>query len=748
MSTEAKVKANANAALGKPLNRVDGRLKVTGAATFSAEVPLDGVLHAVLVQSTIARGKIRSVDAAAAKQAPGVVAVYTHEEPPKLIATGALDFTKMDWAAGASSLVPLAGPDVYHVGHHVGLVVADTLERAKYAASLLKFAYDEVPARTRLDRELPYARPPKSMMGAPAEQGHGDAEAALAAADVKVDHTYTTPFEHHNPLEPHAITAAWDGTKLTVYNASQHINGDKLHLAKALGIPASDVRVIARFVGGGFGCKGLAWPHVALAGAVAKALAKPIKLSLTRAQLFTSNGYRSPTVQRVALGAGRDGTLKALIHSGSTITSEKDDFVEIFTVGTHHMYECKDVKTAQVLARLNVPLPTFMRAPGESPGMFATESAMDELAYALKMDPIALRVKNEPKVDPGDGKPFSSRSLLACYAEGARRFGWDRRSPEPRSMRDGRYLVGMGVAAATYPINQMPSSARVRLHADGSALVQSGGQEMGMGLATVMTQLAADTLGLPVGKVRFELGDSEFPAAAIAGGSMQTVSVGAAVKAACTKAIAEVLKLAADGDSPLKGAKPDEVEAGGGGLARKGDAARVETYEAILKRHGRESVDAEAAAMPAAEARKFSMHSYGAQFAEVRVAPDLGEVRLTRFLGAFGCGTILNSKTARSQMIGGITMGIGMALMEETHLDPRSGKFTNDNIAEYLVPTHADIPAIDAFFVDEHDPVSPLGAKGIGEIGITGVAAAVANAVYHATGRRVRDLPITPDKLL
>ena len=746
MNTESKAKTNAT--VGKPLNRVDGRLKVTGAATFSAEYPLAGILHAVIVQSTIARGRIKTVDAEAARKAPGVVAVYTHEDRPKLIPTGALDFTKFDPSAGASSIVPLGAPDVFHVGQHIGLVVADTPERARHAASLVKFTYDADAARTRLDHELPHAQPPANMMGRPAEQKHGDAEAALAASAVQVDQTYTTPFEHHNQLEPHATTAAWDGTKLTVYNASQHISGDKLHLARTLGIPAADVRIVARFVGGGFGCKGLAWPHVALAGMAAKHLGRPVKLVLTRSQLFTSNGYRSPTIQRVALGADRDGTLKALLHTGATITSEKDDFVEIFTVGSHHMYTCHDVKTAQVVARLNVPLPTFMRAPGESPGTFGLESAVDELAYALKMDPIALRVKNEPAVDPGDGKPFSSRSLLACYEQGARRFGWDRRTSEPRSMRDGRYLVGMGVAAATYPINQMPSSARVRLSVDGSALVQSGGQEMGMGLATIMTQLAADSLGIPLDKVRFELGDTDFPSAAIAGGSMQTVSVGSAVRAACEKAIAGILELAARDDSPLKGAKPDDVEAGSGGLYRKEDSSRVETYVDVLKRHKLDSLSVEASSMPPAEAAKFSMHSYGAQFAEVRVDPDLGEVRLTRFLGAFGCGTIMNPKTARSQMIGGITMGVGMALMEETHLDPRSGKFVNDNIAEYLVPTHADIPAIDAFFVDERDPISPLGAKGIGEIGITGVAAAVANAVYHATGRRIRDLPITPEKLL
>ncbi len=747
MNTEAKAKANA--AVGKPLNRVDGRLKVTGAATFSAEYPLPGLVHAVIVQSTIARGTIRSVDSAEARKAPGVVAVFTHEDSPKLIPTGALDFAKFNPSAGASSIVPLQGAEIYHVGQHIGLVVADTLERSKYAASLLRFTYAATPARTDVAREVLQARPPKDMMGAPPESARGDAEAALAAAEAKVDRTYTTPFEHHNPLEPHATTAWWDGSKLTVYNASQHITGDKLHLARTLGIPSADVRVISRFVGGGFGCKGLAWPHIALAGLASKHLVRPVKLSLTRSQLFTSNGYRSPTIQRVALGASADGKLKALIHSGTSLTSEKDDFVEIFTKGSHHMYAVADTKASQLLSRLNVPLPTFMRAPGESPGTFALESAVDELASALKMDPIALRVKNEPATDPGDGKPFSSRSLLACFEQGAKRFGWDRRTAEPRSMRDGRYLVGMGVAAATYPINQMPSAARVRLSIDGSALVQSGGQEMGMGLATIMTQLSADLLGLAIEKVRFELGDTEFPSAAIAGGSMQTVSIGAAVKAACTKTIAAILELAAQDDgSPLKGAKADEVEAGGAGLYRKDDSSKGETYAEILKRHKMDSIDAEASSMPPAEARKFSMHSYGAQFAEVRVDPDLGEVRLSRFLGVFGCGTILNAKTARSQMIGGITMGVGMALMEETQLDPRSGKFVNDNIAEYLVPTHADIPAIDAFFVDEYDPVSPLGAKGIGEIGIVGVAAAIANAVYHATGRRIRDLPITPDKLL
>jgi xanthine dehydrogenase YagR molybdenum-binding subunit len=733
---------------GKPTDRVDGRLKVTGQARYAAEYPAAHIAHAYLVQSTISKGRITDLDTRAAEAAPGVLAVLTHRNAPAMKATEVFDPASHAPKAGGTSVDILRTDRIWWHGQPIAVVVAETFEQAQYAASLVRAGYAEEPARVALRGQEGTAYPPDNVLGEPTVIRRGDAEAALAKAAVKVDHEYTTPRENHNPIEPHATTAVWEGDRLTVYDASQYIFGVRQMLAEKFGIPQENVRVLAPYVGGGFGSKGLAWPHVALAVAAAKAIGRPVKLPLTRAQMYGCVGYRSPTEQRVALGANRDGRLTALIQTGVSQTATSGTFTEMFSFPARHLYASPNVYLGQKLVQLDVVPPTFMRAPGESPGTFALESALDELAHALNMDPVELRSRNEPDKDPTTGLPFSNRNLKEAYALGAEKFGWARRNPRPGSMRDGRFLVGMGVATAIYPYYRFPASARVRVRADGTELVQSGAQEMGMGTATVHTLLVAELLGLPLDRVRAEHGDTNLPFAAVAGGSTTTVSAGSAIQAACTSLKAELLKLAQTGDGPLRGAKAEDVEFRDGGLFLKGDPRRGETYQALLARHGRNEVEARADTRPGDEMQKYAMFSYGAQFCEVRVDPDLGEVRVSRFIGVFDSGRILNPKTARSQFLGGITMGLGMALMEETHVDGRNGRVVNASLAEYLVPVHLDVPAIEAYWLDKPDPQAPLGAHGIGEIGITGVAAVVANAVFHATGKRIRDLPITPEKLL
>ena len=735
-----------NQAVGKPMDRVDGRLKVTGAARYSAEFPFNKLVHAVVVQSTIARGRIKSINTSAAEKSPGVLGVITHLNAPKLRSVD----TFATAGPAAENRLPLQEAIVHHSGQHIGVVIADTLERAQYAASLVQVAYQAETPLTEMDKERERAYAPKKVSGKPPEVIRGKPTQALASADVQVEEIYRTPTENHNPMETHATTAVWEGNRLTVHDATQYNFGARQTLATTLGIPEENVRVVCHFIGGAFGCKGAVWPHVTLAAIAARQVGRPVKLVLTREQMFTSVGHRAETEQKVALGATRDGRLTAILHTGISHTSMFDDFVEPFTVATHMLYASPNLQAEQRLVRLNKGTPTFMRAPGESPGTFALESAMDELAYALKLDPIELRLRNHADSDPDHNLAWSSKSLKECYRLGAEKFGWQRRTPKPRSMRDGRYLIGMGMATATYPVYLFPATARVRILQDGSILVQSGSQEMGTGTATVMAQVAADVLGVPVERVRFELGDTELPRAPVSGGSATMGSVGTAVYGAAQVAARKVLQLArADSRSPLYNLPETEIAMQDGHLFLKGDSSKSETYQEVLKRQNLQQVEETFSAKFDTAEEKFSMHSFGAQFAEVRVDPDFGEVRVTRFTGAYGVGRVINRKTARSQMIGGIIMGVGMALHEETITDPRSGRIVNANLGEYHVPVNADIPAVEPYFVEENDPhVNPIGAKGVGEIGITGVAAAVANAVYHATGKRIRDLPITPDKLL
>ncbi len=740
--------SEAHRLIGKPLDRIDGRDKVMGTAKFSAEYPLDHLCYAALAYSTVSKGTIKSIDTSAAEKASGVITVITHKNATKMKDPPLFSPSGGSEAAGSKANV-LNIDDIYWNGQPVALVVAETQEQAEYAATLVQAVYKPEPAKTSFEAGIAEAVTPKNIMGEDTEVKHGDAEAALAAASFKVDHIYNTPRYNHNAIELHGTIAAWDRGKLTVYDATQFLTGAAHTLAEIFSLKDEDVTVVAKFVGGGFGGKGSVWPHVQLCALAAKLVERPVQLVLSREGVFRTVGGRTPSQQRVALAATQDGKLTSLIHTGVTATSFTNDFAEQFTFPARHLYAAENLYLTQKVTHLNTTANTFMRAPGESIGTFALESALDELSYQLGIDPVELRLRNDPVRDPAKGTEFSSRHLKEAYRLGAEKFGWRNRSSKVGATRQGDWLVGQGVATAYYPAYRFPATARVRLNADGTAVVQCAAQEMGMGTATVQTQHAAERLGLTMEKVRFEYGDTTLPQAPVAGGSNQTISIALAVELACEKLHEEMLDLTKhDANSPLKGSGPKDVEAIKGGLFRRDRRDQGESYPAILARAEKNFLQAEAQSGQPFELLKYSMGSYGAQFCEVRVNAVTGEVRVSRWVGAFDAGRILNPKTARSQFMGGIIMGIGMALTEETLFDERSGRITNPSLAEYHVPVNLDVPKIEAYFLDIPDPHTPLGAHGIGEIGITGAAAAIANAVYHATGKRVRDLPITLDKLL
>ncbi|MBK4738449.1 xanthine dehydrogenase family protein molybdopterin-binding subunit [Noviherbaspirillum pedocola] len=733
--------------IGAPMDRTDGIAKVTGAARYAAEHPLPNLAYAVLVTSTIPKGRIAGFDAHEARAVPGVIAIMTHENAPKLP-----DQTK------SGKLMPPIGRvlsllqyDAVHYNNEpVAVVVADSFEHAREAGARLKVRYDTAEDAV-LDFETAQEKlhPPESVLGEPADTRRGDALAGMLEGAVTVNQTYVTPFEHHNPMEPHATIAHWEGDHLTLYDSTQYIHGVRRIVAQTLGMAPEKLRVLCPYIGGGFGCKGSVWSHVVLAAMAAQMAGRPVKLVLDRPQMFGPVGARPVTKQRLALASSTDGKLTASRHDVIAATSMIENWIEPSALITRMMYDCPTQETTHRLASMDIGTPTFMRAPGESTGSFVLESAMDELAIALKMDPIALRMANYAEKDPGKGLPWSSKSLDECYRIGAERFGWSARNPEPGSMRDGDWLIGWGMATATYPTNRSAATASARLNADGSAAVCSGSQDLGTGTYTVMTQVAADTLGLPPEKVHFDLGDTRYPDAPVSGGSTTVASVAPAVRAACEAVKMKLFGIAlADAASPLAGALASDLELQDGWLVHKGDTARREAVGEVVARHGK-PIAAEASAAPGPEKGKFSMHAFGAVFAEVRVHAHTREVRVPRITAAYGVGKLMNAKTGRSQLLGGIVWGMGMALFEESYHDPETGRIVNDSLAEYHVPVHADIGDIDIIVVHEDDPhVNPLGAKGVGEIGITGVAAAIANGVHHATGRRVRDLPITLDKLL
>jgi xanthine dehydrogenase YagR molybdenum-binding subunit len=732
--------------VGSAISRVDGPLKVTGKAQYAAEIPVANLAHAVLVTSAVGRGQLLFVDSARAQRVPGVLRIISSANAPKL--PGAK--TKSD--PNDRILQLLQDDDIHYADQPIAVVVASTLESAQEAAALVSASYAPAALNVELTANLPEAYQPKQAGPAgSADSSRGDVDEALKSASVRVDQTYSTPVQNHNPMEPHALTVVWQGDDhVTLYDTSQGIFGVRKKLAALFAIPPENVRVISRFVGGGFGCKGSPWSHVGLAALAARVLKRPVKLALTRQQMFSLVGHRPKTIQHLVLGADSSGKLLAMRHEVCSETSRFDEFVEPSAVQTRMLYACPNVATSHRLLRLDIPTPTFMRAPGESTGTFALESAMDELAVALKLDPLALRLKNYAERDEGEDKPWSSKSLRDCYSQAAARFGWNKRTPEPRSMRDGHWLVGYGMASATYPARQSGSSAVAKLRKDGSVVVQAGSQDIGTGTYTIMAQIAADALGLPVERVRFELGDTALPETPVSGGSQTASSTGSAVKMAALALREKIIASAiADPQSALHGAAADSVTLHGGELATASDPTKRDSLAALVERSAQPELSAWAATKEKEERKKFSLHSFGAQFVEVRVDEDTGEVRVARAVGAFAAGKILNPKTARSQFYGGMVWGIGFALEEHTLRDARSGRVVTRDLADYHVPVHADIPALEVISVDETDlHVNEIGAKGIGEIGITGISAAIANAVYHATGKRVRDLPITLDKLI
>ncbi len=727
--------------IGTPLDRIDGPAKVTGTARYSAEFVLPGLVHAVMVTSTVGKGRIASIDTRSALAEQGVITVLTHRNAPHA--------KQAKSGGGVDRYLPVLQDDLVRYDRQpVALVIAETFEAALDAASRVVVRYDSTAPVTRFANGETYT--PKDIMGEPPDLQRGDPDGALKAARFAVDEIYTTPVEHHNPLEPHATIADWNGTRLTLYDATQGIFATRKRVAEALEIPVDSIHVITEFLGGGFGCKGSAWPHVVLAALGAKAVKRPVKLVLTRPQMFGSVGYRPRTVQRLALAADGDGKLTSTIHETTSQTSSFDEFIEPSTMITRMLYAVPNLRTTQRLVRLDAATPTFMRAPGESSGSFALESAMDELAYRTGLDPLELRLRNYAEKDPSKDIPFSSKSLRECYRVGAERFGWSNRPKQPRSRSENGMLVGYGMATATYPTHRSAAAASARIASDGSAQVVSGTQDLGTGSYTVFTQVASEALAMPIDSVHFDLGNTNFPSAPASGGSQTAASVGSAVYAAGNAARAKLLELAlADEGSPLHGRRASEVVAADGRFSLRANPAIGERYTDILRRQGLDHIEGYAEAKPGSEQKEYSMHAFGAQFAEVRVDPELGTVRVERMVGAFASGRILNAKTARSQYLGGMTWGLSMALFEDTRTDLRTGRIMSANLEKYLVPVNADVHRMDISLIEEEDAyVNPIGVKGIGEIGIVGSAAAIANAVFNATGVRVRDLPIAPEKLL
>ncbi len=731
--------------IGEPIVRVDGKAKVTGAAKYAAEFDVPNVANAVMVLSTIGNGRIVKMDISDAQHAAGVVAILTPFNAPKLPKGGRAGVNPP-----AGRVLSLLQDDQVHYNNQpIALVIAETLNQALYAGSLIKVRYETAPTKLNFEAGFAEAHPAGHGKDGPSI-GVGNIDRGIAAADVTVDEIYRTPKQNHNPMEPHATIAQWDGAKLTLHDATQYISGVKETVAKTLGIPDDNVRVICPFTGGGFGCKGSTWSHVVLAAMAARVVKRPVRIVLERPQMFGPVGGRPQTYQHIVLGAKRDGTLTGMRHDVYSHTSVIEDFTEPSSVQTRMLYGSPNIETSQKIVSLNVGTPTFQRAPGESTGTFALEIAMDELAYKLKMDPIELRLKNYAQIDPINSKPFSSKHLKECYRQGAERFGWSKRNPEPRSHREGHNLIGYGMATATYPANRSAAMAMVQFEPNGRVTVASGSQDLGTGTYTIMAQVAAATLHLPIDVIDAKLGDTRMPKAPVSGGSQSAASVTPAVQTAAQQAQLKLLTLASsDTGSPLHGVSPSELNFEDGKIFRKSNPDTAETYTALLARNGNRPVSATASAQPDQDAGQYSLHSWGAVFAEVAVDETLGMPHVRRVVGVYDVGTLLSGKTGNSQLIGGIVWGVSLALHESTHIDPSNGRPVNNNLAEYHVPVNADIGEIDVLALNIPDKkFDPLGARGIGEIGITGSGAAVANAIYHATGKRIREAPITPDKLM
>lgn len=731
--------------IGAPVSRLDGPVKVRGEARYAAEFALDGMVYGALVYSTVAKGRIAAIDVASAEAAPGVVLVMSHLNAPKMQPPPLL---MREPLGGSGDALPVFQDDRVHWnGQPVAVVLAQTHEQADHAASLVRVRYEAEDGVTSIEAARAAGEAVAEFMGGPLQDIIGDAEAALASAAQRIDAVYRTPRQNHHAIELHAVTVAWEGDVLRVHDSTQGVVNAAFTLAQVFGLAQEQVHVTSPFVGGGFGGK-LVWRHHLLAAAASKMSGRPVRIMLSREGVCRAVGGRTTTEQRVAIGADRDGRFVSLIHSGLAVMTEYNAMPEPFIHNARVLYAAPAMKLEVRKVTMNMVANVPMRAPGESVGSFALESAVDELADQLGIDPIVLRRRNEPVQDPTKGTPFSSRHLIEAYRAGAQAFGWQDRSTKPRMRQEGEWLVGLGCASAVFPYYRLAGgAARIVLSRDGHARVTVGAHEMGMGTATAQTQLCAVRLGLPMEKVSFGYGDSTLPGAVLAGGSQQTAVVAAAVTAAHAALCGELLKLAGR-ESPLAGLKPEQVRSRDGGLCKVDDAGRWESYADILARAGRDDVDVSAKAPPSQESEHWSMHSYGAIFCEARVNVVTGEPRVTRLLGSFDVGRVLNAKTAASQLRGGMIMGLGAALMEETHFDERNGRIVNASLSEYHVPAHLDVPEVEVMWLDIPDPHAPAGMRGIGEIGITGTMAAIANAIYNACGKRVRELPITLDKLM
>ncbi|MEV1076858.1 xanthine dehydrogenase family protein molybdopterin-binding subunit [Streptomyces sp. NPDC050211] len=723
--------------VGSPVPRIDGRAKVTGAATYAADAEVRGTLHGFLVMSTVASGRITGIDTRDAERSAGVIGVFTHRNMPRLARPEYISFLK--------GYIPLQNPDIHHSGQPVAYVVAETLEQAQHAATLVDVSYDARRPRSVVADAMDEAYVPPPGLSGPNEYTRGDVAAGLVQADVRIDVTYTTPMHHHNPIEPSTTTADWDGERVTVYESAQGGHATRICVSQALGVPLGNVRVLSPFLGGGFGAKGPVWPHTLLTAAVARELRRPVKLVLSRAHTFTSNGHRGEAHQHLRIGAGRDGTLIAIDHVSTHQVTRTEQVVFSNSHSTRMLYACPNVHVAQRAVRLDLPAPSFMRPP-ESVGAFGLESALDELSYALDLDPVELRLRNHTAVNPDPtGTPFGSKHLIECYRQGAAKFRWSERDPRPRSMRDGDTLIGWGMATAAHTAGGRPGAgARVVISTEGRAVVQVGTHDIGTGTYTVMSQIAAQTLGLDLADVDFQLGDTDYPFAFMSVASATVPGVGAAVNRACTTARRALIDIAvADPRSPLHGVPAERITVADGILYETGRPRRREDIRTVLTRHAK-PVEATTDPVPIPHG-----YSVGAEFAEVRVDPRVGRVRVTRMLGAYDAGRVLNRRTIRSQAIGGAVCAVGFALTEHTLVDPHRARIVNPNLSGYLLPVNADIPHVQALFIDEPDPTSEaLNARGFGETPGTGMTAAIGNAIYHATGRRIRDLPITPDKLI
>jgi xanthine dehydrogenase YagR molybdenum-binding subunit len=732
--------------IGQPLARRDGVLKVTGRAKYAADQHPSGMLYAVLAASSIARGRVAHLDVEAAKAHPGVVEVVTPANRPALAQD---PDEKTNFFMFRLDL--LQNDRVRYANQPIALVIAETLEAATEGAALLAPRYETEPTRIGLDAAesfVPLAVGP----GHPAEAHRGDVEVGLAAASRKIAETYETAPRYHNPMEPHAIVATWDGDKLSIDMPSQGLALAQARLAGLFGISPDRILIRSPFVGGAFGCKALISGPQVLGAMAARAMGKPVKLVLRREQMFGPVGHRASTRQTLRMGANSDGNLTALEHRTKTTSSTFDDFFEPASVISRALYASRAISTSHEAVRVDTGTPFNMRAPGEASGSAALESAIDEMAQACGMDPLAFRLKNYAEVEPISGKPFSSKALRECYREAAERFGWKRRPLAPRQLRDQNgLLVGWGMGTATYPARVFEAKAKAVLRRDGGGVMEIGAHDMGQGAWTVLAQIAADGLGLDIERLEFRSGSSDLPDAGIARGSTHTATAGMAIHNAGAGAIARLVDLATNDErSPLFGAGNAGVIACDGRLFRRDDKSRSESYADILGRARLAQIEGYGtSAGDQAVQSKYAMCAHGAVFAEVKVDPDFGQMRVTRLVGAFAAGRIINPRLVRSQLCGGMIWGVSFALHEQAFMDPRCGRPMNANLAEYHIPVNADVPSLEAILVEEHDPhVNALGIKGVGEIGITGTAGAVANAVWHATGIRVRHFPITLDRLI